>query len=459
LGRMSDLEELLEGVSKAAAALGSATSSGKLITIRAHDDVDGICSGTIAFLTVRALGGSAHLSFSGHLYEDELAKLLSGRPEFLMLCDMGSDLVPVLRKSRVPYLVLDHHPSEERDDQLVNPWAFGINGAREISASGCAYLVSRALDGDSTALALIAICGAYGDMQSIEGPNERILTEAESTGLVKRRKEIRLIGRVDRPIEYSIRYSTSPFIRDLAGDPDAVREFLKEVGLATDPTLTISQLDADKERMLISGIVERMVRANASTFEAEKLFGSTLRLPRAAVPTIEDLVDYLESCAALKRYSVGFSLLVGEPGALAEAEGCRLCYKEKIFEGVRLFKRAVRMPNIEYLVLEGWTEYSGKLSTIYANAGFARQDAPVFALNAEGQHIKVSARANPQLVKKGLDLGRALSRVAERFGGVGGGHDVAAGARVPRGCQEEFLRALDKEIGMQLAGREEAVDG
>jgi RecJ-like exonuclease len=133
---MSDLEELLERASKAAAALGSAVSSGKLITIAAHNDVDGICSGTIALLAVRGQGGSVHLSFSGHLYEDELAELISERPEFLLLCDMGSDQIPILKKSRIPYLVIDHHATEARDECLLNPYEFGLDGAREISASG-----------------------------------------------------------------------------------------------------------------------------------------------------------------------------------------------------------------------------------------------------------------------------------------------------------------------------------
>jgi len=458
LGRMSDLEGLLDGASKAAAALGSAVSSGKVITIAAHNDVDGICSGTIAFLAVRGQGGSVHLSFSGHLYEDQLGKLISERPEFLLLCDMGSDQIPILRSSQIPYLVIDHHATEARDEWLLSPYEFGIDGARDISASGCAYLVSKALDGDNVALSPIALCGAYGDMQSLKGANERIVMDAESRGLVKRRKEIRLIGRIDRPIEYSIRYSTSPFIKDLSGNPSAITQFLKEAGITADPSAKISQLDADMERMLISGIVEKMVRSNASTFEAEKLFGPTLRLHGAAAPTIEDLVDYLESCAALERYSTGFSLLCGDPGAGAEVETCRLCYKEKIFEGVRLFGSAAHMSSMDYLVLEGWTEYSGKLTTIYANAGYARQDAPIFALNIEGDHIKVSARANPQLLQKGLDLGKALSSAAEKFGGKGGGHDVAAGARIPRRYQDEFLQALNREIEIQLAAREEGAD-
>lgn len=447
---MNGLEELCERASNAAAELGSAIASGSQIRIISHNDVDGICSGTVVLLAVRGQGGSAHLRFSGHVYQEELADLLSTRPDFLLFCDMGSDQISRLRKSKIPYLVIDHHATDARDEKLVNPYEFGVDGTREVSASGVAYLVAKALNPENISLSPIALCGAFGDMQILKGANERIATDAESTGLAKRRKEIRLIGRVDRPVEYSLCYSTLPFIKDLSGNPMAIRKFLGEIGVDVDPKTTISELNEEMERALISGIAEKMVKEDASTFEAEKLFGTTFHLPGMKAPTIEDMVDYLESCCAFKQYSTALSLLIGDPGAAEEVEKCRLKYKEKIFEGVGLFGSATHMSTLDYIVLEGWTEYSGKLSSIYANAGYSGQAKPVFALNLEDDTIKVSGRMNPHLVQKGLDLGKALSTSAERFGGSGGGHDVAAGAKIPRQFQDEFIKALNKEVGMQL---------
>ncbi|RLF62149.1 MAG: hypothetical protein DRN31_04465, partial [Thermoplasmata archaeon] len=37
-----------------------------------------------------------------------------------------------------------------------------------------------------------------------------------------------------------------------------------------------------------------------------------------------------------------------------------------------------------------------------------------------------------------------------RLGGTGGGHEMAAGATIPRGTEDEFLKMLDKEIRNQL---------
>jgi len=45
-----------------------------------------------------------------------------------------------------------------------------------------------------------------------------------------------------------------------------------------------------------------------------------------------------------------------------------------------------------------------------------------------------------------LNLDRVLRTIAPRFGGTGGGHESAAGARIPKGSIDEFIRLLAKEI-------------
>jgi RecJ-like exonuclease len=446
---MDGLEELCEGASEAASRLGGAIAGGSLISIVTHTDVDGISAGTIAFLAVRNQGGSAHLTFSGHVYPEDLSRLLSTDPEFLLFCDMGSDLLPELLDSDTDFLILDHHTTDNRDERLVNPSSAG--GRWDISASGVVYIVVKFLNPKNIELSPLALCGAFGDMQTLTGANERIANDAESEGLVRRKKEIRLIGRRNMPIEYSLRYTTLPFIKGLSGNPEGIRSFLRETGIDVDPKTTICELDDEMERMLITSLVERMVKNNASTFEAEKLFGATLQVVSDDVPTIEDMVDYVESCGALGRYSTAFALLSGDPAILEWAERSRLEYKEKILEGVGLFESAVHLSSLDYMVLKGWDEYAGKLCGIYANAGFAGHHRPVFALSPDEGSIKVSARTNPQLVDRGLNLGRALNVVAGKFGGNGGGHSVAAGAKIPAEAMDDFVRELDREVGQQLA--------
>jgi len=45
-----------------------------------------------------------------------------------------------------------------------------------------------------------------------------------------------------------------------------------------------------------------------------------------------------------------------------------------------------------------------------------------------------------------------MARSAKAVGGVGGGHNVAAGATIPCRARQEFLEMVDLAVGQQLSG-------
>jgi len=64
--------------------------------------------------------------------------------------------------------------------------------------------------------------------------------------------------------------------------------------------------------------------------------------------------------------------------------------------------------------------------------------------------VKVSARGTPSLTRQGLDLSAVMTEASRAVGGDGGGHDVAAGATIPRGEEEAFVEYVDDLVGEQL---------
>ena len=86
------------------------------------------------------------------------------------------------------------------------------------------------------------------------------------------------------------------------------------------------------------------------------------------------------------------------------------------------------------------------------NSEEVSSDLPLIGFADKGNgEIKASARATEQLVKKGLNLSAAMKKAAVALNGVGGGHNIAAGATIPKGKEEEFLEILEREIKNQLA--------
>jgi RecJ-like exonuclease len=80
-------------------------------------------------------------------------------------------------------------------------------------------------------------------------------------------------------------------------------------------------------------------------------------------------------------------------------------------------------------------------------SGLIATDRPIVGIADVGaDELKVSVRSTPGLAMQGIDVGRALARAAEAVGGDGGGHDVAAAARIPRERMDEFIIKLDQTL-------------
>jgi RecJ-like exonuclease len=77
-----------------------------------------------------------------------------------------------------------------------------------------------------------------------------------------------------------------------------------------------------------------------------------------------------------------------------------------------------------------------------------------FCLGVSGKNIGMGIRYKKKFADLGvrkrsdfpLDINQVLRTIAPRYGGTGGGHPNAGGARVLRESLDEFLTALSKEV-------------
>jgi RecJ-like exonuclease len=93
----------------------------------------------------------------------------------------------------------------------------------------------------------------------------------------------------------------------------------------------------------------------------------------------------------------------------------------------------------------------GVVSGILLGQGILKHKKPIISTAwSEDDTIKVSARGLESLVEKGIHMGKVMQEAAELVEGAGGGHDVAAGAYIPLGREEDFLSAVDVIIRRYL---------
>jgi single-stranded-DNA-specific exonuclease len=168
----------------------------------------------------------------------------------------------------------------------------------------------------------------------------------------------------------------------------------------------------------------------------------------------------LNSTGRLDKPSLGIAICMGDRGtALEEANKVLEDYRRSISTYLGwVMDKPERMQEFEHIyVVYGETfineKIIGTISSILVS-GLANPDKPLIAFsNIEKENAaKFSARTTTIALGKGVNLGEVMHLASEKYGGKGGGHNIAAGAQVPINQVENFINAVNELVGKQLKG-------
>ncbi len=456
------------------------------VLIISHIDADGITAGSIASLALQRKDIGYEVRFVKKLDEKEIVRIKNQNPALVWFTDLGSGALPML--SGLDVVITDHHvpakkevSREDRRDILrfanaitedhnfhLNPHLVGIDGANDLSGAGATYLVAKMLGKNNIDLAALAIVGAVGDLQDnkylkLVGPNRDVLNDAKMAGVLHWKKDIRYFGRETKPIFKLLQYANDPIIPNITGKEDACINFLLELGI---PLKREEQwrrwidLTLEEKRLISSEIVKMLISKGFGGKIAERLIGEVYILSKEDEGTelrdAKEFATLLNSCGRYDKALVGCEVCKGDRKEWLERARVLLKgHRRTLVDMLHLIKEIgiTEMAYIQYFhgqdkIPENIT---GTLAGMLLGGEEARSDLPMlaFALTAEGD-IKVSSRATRALVNKGLDLSEVMKRSSEKVGGVGGGHNIAAGATIPKGMEEEFLTYAEKLVKAQL---------
>jgi len=475
----NSVSEFKEKVGEAAERILSWVEEDLPITVISHLDADGLAAAGIVGAMLERLKASFKIRIVKQLDEESLRELSSEANVPIIFADLGSgqkDLIlSILPDSSV--VILDHHQPldlEVPGAVEVNPHYFGIDGAKHISSAGVAYFVAKAVSSDNVDLSPVAIVGALGDRQdcgkrrNLIGLNESIVVDASEANLVEVKFGLRLFGFESRPVVKSLEYTIDPLIPGLSGDFNACMNFLKRIGIPPadeDGNLRrMSDLTSQELRSLMVNLVKYMLSKGIESKEAESIMGTIYVLPRelpgSPLRDAREFASLLNACGRLGSPSIGVAVCMGRRGLILEkAEDLAAEYRRVLLKYVNWLTRNLdKVRRTQYLqVIYGGDVVDDRLvGTLMSIALSSRILSPkkvaVALASSSEDKIKVSVRADRKLVEKGLNLGLAIREAASAVGGTGGGHDVAAGAQIPAGSEEDFIRILDELIGKQLSG-------
>jgi single-stranded-DNA-specific exonuclease len=436
---LSELEKLINLAKNAAEKI----RKYRFARVVSHNDADGLTSAGIMAQALLRAGICFQISIVGRLDEaviEEVNRSISVE-EVVIFCDMGSGQPELIGKVAADVIVLDHHQpvGQSPAKAIVNAHLAGIDGATDISASGTCYLVARELSADNIDLAGLALAGAVGDKQLFRTANAFILGEALKAGVVSIRKGLK-VG--DGDLVDVLAYTIEPFM-DITGYPEKTKEFLDLLELSG----RIEDLSEEEVSRLANAVALKLVR-QASPEAIEAVIGEVLLLNRELVRNVYDFNSILSTCGKQKIYGLAISLCLKDREIVNEALSLKKEYEKKLVLNIRENVEKIRKgENIWYVITADAISTGSLASTVVR---YLHPELPFICVNESEGILKVSARGTRELVSKGLDLAFALREAASAVGGSGGGHNVASGAVLPIGSEEEFLSIADRIIGEQL---------
>ena len=430
--------------------------------LASHIDADGLTSAGIAATALERADIPHDVVFSKQLDEDEVASIAAHDHDTVLFTDFGSGQLDVITEHEADGdftpVVADHHQPADADTEFhLNPLLEGVDGGKELSGAGASYVLARALLGeDATDLAALAVVGAVGDRQTVNGElvgaNTQIAAEGVEAGVLDTAKDLALYGTQTRPLPKLLEYASEVYVPGITNDENGAVRFLD--GLDVDlhdggDWRTWASLSHDERQTVVSALVKRAVRHGVSSEDVTNLVGTTYTLSREEPGTeLRDASEFstlLNATARYERADVGLAVCLGERGEPLDAA------RDLLREHRRNLSEGLNWVQTEGVHVEDdlqWFHAEDRIRETIVGivAGMAlgsdatESDRPIVGFgNKNDDEVKVSARGTSRLVDQGLDLSVVMKDASQAVGGDGGGHVVAAGATVPKGREQEFL--------------------
>ena len=466
---MADLGELRARCEGAARDLRSLISSGKKILVVTHIDADGIASGSTVFAALLRKGANAVVRCVPDLDRRVIAGLEAEKFDYHIFTDLGSTLVRELEASLDGrFLVIDHHqlsPDDMEKPSVINAWKYGFDGGKDACSSSMAYVFATSADSANGDLAPLAVVGAVADRQdggpnrSLTGLNRVALEEAQSAGLVSVSKDLMFTGRETRPVHEAIAVTSTPYLKGITGSKDAVLAALHQSGLRLKDGgswRTLSSFDGS-EKMKVTEVIAGMLGTTQGATEAiASLVGEvyTLEYEDSFTPLRDarEFATLLNACGRMGATGVGVSVCLGERSeAMRNAIKTLGDYRMSINRALQGLgddpSRTETQGSLVFVRGEGIVDERllGPVTSILTSSPGFKDKVVVARTSSRDSELKISARVGDEFVGS-VNLGVVMREAAEAAGGVGGGHSMAAGARIPSSEAEPFIGHVREKV-------------
>lgn len=463
---MSSKERFSEALKLICERLKSVVENGNEIAIITHIDADGIASGSIMALALARMNARYSVRAISDMTGTAIEGMKAENKDFYLILDLGGGWASQLRKALgSKWAIIDHHqiPEEEvlTDDsgQILNAWIYEIDGGKDISAGGMAYMVASALDRDNRDLSKMAIVSAVADRQdqgekrSFTGVNSEILKVSESLGLVSVDLDLLLTGRETKPLHEALAFTSFPYMDGLTWNRDACYALLKNAGLKLKENgrwRVLAEFSQEEKSAILSEIAKFLaISAKTETRVIDDIIGYVYTLvgedSRSQLRDAREFATLLNACGRGGKMGVGIGVCLGDRNdMLTVAEDILSSYRSTLRNYLStIFADKWRVMddgrnifvNGEGLVAE---DMVGAVSSLLSTSPSLGERLIFVRTLAQDGSYKFSSRKSVA-EKSHANLGVIMRHCAEALGGAGGGHSAAAGCRIPSQSLDDFI--------------------
>lgn len=413
------------------------------VLIVSHYDCDGLCSAKILLESVKRAGKQVEVRIAKEISPKLISEVKETDSDLLIFSDFGSGYLSLLPKDK-EIVVLDHHAPEDvpvpKNIEQVNP----IPENKELCGAGVCYLFSLELDRKNTDLIDFAVVGAIGDNQVEIDENKKIKEEAIRLGRLKTEKGLKIFGHVNRLLHESLRNAN---IFPLNNDSHVV-QFLHElkIDLRGNPKSYCDLTKEEKERLVL-GIIKERIREN---IENPADIFSDIYLLAKQPKVLSDALEFstiLNAFGRLEKFDDALELMSGN---LNNLDKTSREYRRKIASYLGWVNRNLKKfrETEDVLFINAGDKIDanmiGTVTSIFINSMTNKKIVVGLAESEEG--VKISSREK----KPWVDLNQILTECCEKLGGLGGGHKEAAGGKIKKGQEEEFIERFIKSVDLNL---------
>ncbi len=465
---MPDLGGLQDRLKVIAGDLRLLVEQGKRILVVTHIDADGLSSGAVVFGCLTRMGADVAVRAIPDLDPRKIKELQAQNFDFYIFTDLAASLAGELESALDGrFLAIDHHQIPDGDlgkPFFANAWQYGYDGGKEACSATMAYFLATALDPSNNSLSYLPVVAAVADRQdsgpgrSLTGLNRMAMEEAVSAGLVSVAKGLVFNGRETRPIHESIAFTSNPFMPGLSGNKDAVLAALLQSGLnLKDGALWRSASDlSSEESMKVTEVIAGALAVGGGAEALAGLVGEvyTLELEdrHTSLRDAREFATLLNSCGRMGAAGAGMALCLGDrKEALKNAMKVLSEYRLNINKAVQgLTTDTTRVIQHDKVVLMRGEQLVdekilGPVTSIITSSPQYKDKIVVASASSGDSEIKISSRVGDSY-SGSVNLGVVMREAAEAVRGVGGGHSMAAGAKIPLSEMGAFSKLVLEKI-------------